>query len=124
MRTVLAVVVGYVLFAVSAVVLFQLAHREPHAVQSLGFTLLAIAYGVAFAAIAGWVARRLSRRTDLLAPICVAGIIALGAVISLATTWREAAHWSQWAGIFLMAPAAIAGGALGSSSRVITSGQS
>jgi MFS family permease len=124
MRTALAVVVGYVLFAVSAVVLFPLAHRDPHAAASLGFTLLAIAYGIAFGAISGWVARRLARRIDLLAPICVAGIIALGAAISLAATWRVAAHWSQWAAIFLMAPAAIAGGAVAPSSRAVTSGAS
>lgn len=117
MRTALAVIVGYVLFAASAVVLFQLTHRQPHAAASLGFRLLAMGYGVAFGAISGWISQRLSRRTDLFAPICVAGIIALGAAISLVATWPQAAHWSQWAAIFLMAPAAIAGGAAGSSIR-------
>lgn len=110
MRTFLAVVLGYLVFAVSAVALFQLTHRAPHAATTLGFAALATVYGIAFAAISGWIAYRLAGRSDLLAPICLAIVIALGATVSLISTWHLSAHWSQWTAIFLMAPAAIAGG--------------
>lgn len=110
MRTVVAVVLGYMVFAVSAVLLFQLTHRAPHAQTTLGFGILATAYGIVFAAIAGWIAYRLAGRVDLVAPIGVAIIMVLGATVSLIASWRQPAHWSQWTAIFLMAPAAIAGG--------------
>lgn len=113
MRTILAAIAGYLVFAVSAVAFFQLSNRAPHAATTIAFAFLATLYGVAFAAVSGWLAQRIARRGDLLAPLLVAGIIALGAAISLATTWREAAHWSQWSALFLMAPAALAGGAAG-----------
>ena len=113
MRTVLAVVLGYVIFSISAAALFQLTHRAPHAATSIGFASAAVAYGMIFAAIAGVVAHRLARRADLLAPVWLTAIIALGATISLVTTWRQAAHWSQWTAIFLMAPCALVGGAIG-----------
>lgn len=112
MRTVLAVIAGYVIFAVSAVALFQLTHRAPHAPTSVGFALVATTYGMAFAAFAGLAAQRIARRVDLLAPACVALVIALGATVSLVSTWREAAHWSQWTALLLMAPSAMLGGVL------------
>lgn len=110
MRTFLAVVLGYLVFAVSAVALFQLTHQAPHATTTIGFAALATVYGIAFAAISGWIAYRLARRDDLVAPICLAIVVALGATVSLISTWRQPAHWSQWTAIFLMAPATIAGG--------------
>ena len=110
MRTVIAVVIGYVLFALSAVVLFQVAHRDSHAATTIAFGIAAIVYGMAFAACAGLVADRIARRSDLWAPRMVAALIALGAMISLLATWRQGAHWSQWTVIFLMAPAAMLGG--------------
>lgn len=113
MRTVLAVVLGYLIFSLSAVALFQMTHRQPHAATSLGFGVAAAGYGMAFAAIAGLVGQRVARRADLLAPVWLAAIIALGATVSLVTTWRQAAHWSQWTAIFLMAPSSVAGGLVG-----------
>jgi predicted membrane-bound spermidine synthase len=113
MRTVLGVIIGYVIFAVSAVALFQLSHRAPHASATLGFVALGTIYGIVFAAIGGWVAHGLARRTDLAAPIWVAALIALNAAVSLVATWHQAAHWSQWSALILMAPAAIVGGIVG-----------
>jgi uncharacterized membrane protein YqhA len=113
MRTAIAVIVGYVIFAISAVALFQLTHRAPHAPTSMEFATVATAYGMAFAAIGGVVSQRLARRADLLAPVCLALIIALGATVSLVATWREAAHWSQWTAMILMAPSSVGGGLVG-----------
>jgi uncharacterized membrane protein YfcA len=113
MRTVFAVIVGYVIFAVSAVVLFQLSHREPHAATTIAFGTLATIYGIMFAAIGGWTAQGLARRLDLVASLWVAALIALNAAISLVATWRQAAHWSQWSALILMAPAAVIGGMIG-----------
>jgi hypothetical protein len=113
MRTAAAVVIGYVIFSISAVALFQLTHQPPHAATSAGFAFVATVYGMVFAAVAGIVAQRVAHRMDLLAPVCVALVIALGATVSLVATWREAAHWSQWTAISLMAPSAALGGLAG-----------
>ena len=110
MRTFFAVVVGYLVFSVSAVALFQLTHQAPHAATTVSFALIATLYGIIFAAIAGFLSHRLARRDDLLAPILLAIVMALAATVSLIATWREPAHWSQWTAIFLMAPAAIVRG--------------
>lgn len=46
LRSLIAVVAGYLVFALSAVALFRLAGRKPHAPQPLWFVLTAIASGV------------------------------------------------------------------------------
>ena len=48
-RTVIAIVMGYVIFAGSAVLLFRVAKADPHSPVTLSFTSLSIAYGLAFA---------------------------------------------------------------------------
>ena len=110
MRLTLAVIIGYAIFAVSAVALFQLTQQAPHASASVGFMILATIYGMAFGAAGGWLAQRIAARDDAVARALVAGVIALGALISLVATWRVAAHWSQWTALLLMAPSAFAGG--------------
>ena len=61
---------------------------------------------------AGFIAVRIARRSDLWAATAVAVLIAIGAVVSLVMTPRDVEHWSQWAALLLMAPAAVVGGAL------------
>ena len=61
MRTILAVVAGYVIFAVSAVLLFHLTNIDPHSPATIGFEALTIAYGLAFAFVSGFVAGRIGR---------------------------------------------------------------
>ena len=53
----------HAIFALSAVVLFQLSHQAPHASAPVAFMLVATVYGVAFAGVGGWVARRIARRS-------------------------------------------------------------
>ena len=68
MRTFLAVVAGYLIFALSAVLLFHLTNVDPHSPAAIGFKLLTIAYGLAFATLAGFVAgqmRTLNERDEL-----------------------------------------------------------
>ena len=48
MRTVIAVIAGYVIFAASAVLLFNLTGHDPHAVASGQFMMVSIVYGMAF----------------------------------------------------------------------------
>ena len=111
LRSVLAVIVGYAIFAVSGFVLFQVTGRPPHGEASVPFMLGATAYGMAFAMLGGYVGGLIAGRRPLAHGAAVATLLALGAGASLvATLGRGGAIWSQVCALALMAPAAIVGG--------------
>jgi hypothetical protein len=109
MRISLAVVAGYLIFAVSAVLLFHLTNIDPHSPAALGFKALTVAYGFVFAFLGGFVAGRIGRRTDLGCGIVLALLIALGATISMIARPGAGALWTQTAALTLCAPASLAG---------------
>jgi hypothetical protein len=115
LRSVSAVLVGYLIFALSAVALFQLTGRDPHATQPLWFTISAVIYGIVFAGVGGAVAAWIAPQRPWLHAGVVAGILALGATVSLVAS--AGATWSQWAALVVMAPAAWLGGRLTTGSR-------
>ena len=109
MRIFLAVVAGYLIFAVSAVLLFHLTNIDPHSPAALAFKAFTLAYGFAFAFLSGFVAGRIGRRTDLVCGIALALVIALGATISMIARPGAGALWTQTAALMLFAPASLAG---------------
>src|SRR5579875_1830114 len=106
LRAVIGIVTGYVIFAGSAVALFQLTRVNPHAPVRPGFMALTIVYGMVFAALGGGFAGWMARRRDSRSGLILAWVIASGAAISLIASPAPGAHWSQIAAILLMAPAA------------------
>ena len=52
-RSVVGVIAGYLVFGVSAALLFGLSGRDPHAHQDVAFVVLSTAYGVACAGVGG-----------------------------------------------------------------------
>jgi len=111
MRSIGAVVAGYFIFAASAVLLFQLSGRAPHAEAPLAFKIATIAWGGVFAMVGGYLAAHVSVRRPAAHGAAVAAVIALGALGSIATRPSDAL-WSQLAAIIVMAPCAWAGGVL------------
>jgi len=109
LRTVIGVIVGYVIFAVSAALLFQLTGQKPHAVVATSFMLVSIVYGMLFAAVGGWVAEMIGKNPWKPA-VGVAIVIAGGAIASILATPSSESRWSQWSAIFLMAPSVLIGG--------------
>jgi hypothetical protein len=107
-RSVFAVIAGYLVFGLSAVLLFQVAGVNPHAGTSLGFGLFSLFWGVAFAIGAGFFAARLAPCR----PLCHAGVVAtLVAVAAMASlVGASGAKWSQIAALFLTTPAVVLGG--------------
>jgi MFS family permease len=108
-RTVLAVVLGYAIFALSAVILFHSAHVDPHAPTALGFGSFTAVYGLAFAVAGGFIGGRVARRHDLVCGIGVALLIATGAALSLIASPGAHARWSQLVALVLCSPAALVG---------------
>ena len=110
-RSIGAVLAGYFVFAASAVLIFQLTGREPHADAPLAFKIATTVWGAVFAMVAGFVAGHVSVRRPTAHAAAVAAVIAVGALISIVAD-SAGAHWSQIAAIVLMAPCAWLGGTL------------
>lgn len=111
LRSIGAVAAGYFVFAASAVLLFQLSGRPPHADAPLAFKVASIVWGCVFALVAGFVAGHVSARRPVSHAGAVAAVIAAGAIASMAAD-AASAHWSQVGALVLMAPCAWLGGRL------------
>jgi len=109
-RSILAVIVGYLIFAVAAFAFFQISGQPPHQAAPIPIMLGSIAFGMGFALLGGYVAARLAQRRPLAHGFAVAAVLALGAGISLLSTIGHGAVWSQVAALVLMAPCAALGG--------------
>jgi hypothetical protein len=115
LRSTAGVVGGYLVFAVTAAVLFQVSGQRPHAQASLPFTVGTAVYGMIFAAVGGWFAAWVAGRRPTLHGVLVGLLIAVGAALSLLFS-GAGARWSQWEALLLMAPMAVVGAFLRSKS--------
>ena len=109
-RSVIAVIVGYLIFALSAFAFFQISGQPPHQAAPVPIMIGSIAFGMVFALLGGFVAAWLARRRPLAHGVAVAVVLALGAAISLLNTMGKGAVWSQVAALAFMAPCAVLGG--------------
>ena len=109
-RSIVSVIIGYLIFALTAFGLFQISGRPPHQAAPLWFMLGTVIYGCVFALIGRYVAAWLCKRRPLAHSIAVAIVLALGAGVSLLSTLGKGAVWSQVAALALMAPSAALGG--------------
>ena len=109
-RTIVAVTIGYAIFAGSVFALFTLTGLQPNESASTGIMVGSIGYGVAAAMLAGYVAARLAPDRPLMHAAMVGGVIAVAALLSIVTAPPTAATWSKWAAVLIMAPAAMIGG--------------
>lgn len=110
MKSVLAVLAGYVVFGLSAAMLFQLTGQAPHAEVSLPFMVWTTVYGMVFALVAGYVAAALAPSRPRLHAVIVALLIALSAVGSFVASPAGTSKWSQVAALVCIAPCAALGG--------------
>ena len=109
-RSVIAVIVGYLTFALSAFAFFQISGQPPHQAAPAPIMIGSVAFGMVFALLGGYVAAWLARRRPLAHSVAVAAVLALAAAISLLNTMGKGAVWSQVAALVLMAPCAALGG--------------
>ena len=109
LRSVAGIAVGYLIFAVSAVLLFNLTGVAPHAPQPVAIMLGATLYGMVFSAIGGALGVRIAGYAPARHGLALAALIAAGATASMLTSPDADATWSQWSAILFMAPSAWAG---------------
>ena len=111
LRSVAAVVGGYLNFAVFAALLFQFSRHDPHAPATARFIILSTLYGMCFAALGGFLSARLATTHKFAHAVATACLIAVGAFTSLILVYmKHGSVWSQIAAIVFMAPSAILGG--------------
>ena len=76
LKSVVAVVVGYLLFGLSAVAFFRLSGHDPHAAAGAAFMIFSIVYGVAFAVGGGYLAALIAGRFEIEHAFAVATLVA------------------------------------------------
>jgi hypothetical protein len=109
LKNTLAIIVGYAIFALSAVALFAFG-QDPHSDAALGFKVLTAVYGAAFSCLGGYVGQLIAKRKTLTLNFCLALIIAGFAAFSWFKSGGQ--HWTQLFAIVIFAPSAILGGYL------------
>jgi hypothetical protein len=112
-RKILAVIAGYVVFALSSVLLFQLTSHNPHQDAPIAFKYVTIAYGVFFSVLSGFVLKLIANHRKLTLNFILAAVIFLLAIISMLTSAGN--HWTQLFAMCIFAPASVFGGYLGNS---------
>ena len=100
-RAFLGVILGYAVFTGSSALLFRMSRPS---------AILAVVCGVVFAGIAGLAAALIGGEKGHAASFTLGVAIAIGAVISIFARPGTGALSAQLAALFLMAPAAVAGG--------------
>lgn len=109
LRSAGVVVAGYLIFAMSAFLMFQLSGHDPHAPATAAFMIASIAWGALSALVAGWLTARMAARKHASHAAALAVVIAVGALVSLVAA-PPGAIWSQVAALAVLAPCAWAGG--------------
>jgi len=110
LRSIGSVLVGYLIFAVSAFAFFRISGQSPHQDAPPVVMFGSILVGVVSALLGGYVAAWLAGRRPLAHGVAVALVLALGATVSLVSTLGHGAIWSQLTALLLMAPSAALGG--------------
>ena len=109
MRSLVAILLGYAVFAVSAVALFTISGYQPQSPARASFMILATANGACFGVAAGFVAAWVARKAYFMHAFAVGCIIAMGAAISLIVRPGEGAFWMQFLAMLLFAPLTLLG---------------
>ena len=107
-RLVAGILLGYLLFAFTAVLIFAVPGRDPHAAAEPAFMVGTIGAGLIAAVAGGYVGAIVARGRERTAGLVIGAIIAAAAAVSLVAQPGSGAQWSQLSAFF-MAPVAVLG---------------
>jgi len=110
LRNIFAVIIGYLIFVVSAVLLFGLSGIDPHAEAGPMNLALVIICGCIFSFLGGYVCKIIANSRSLTPNIALFLLMAGFAAFSLFRS--EGNHYTQIAAIFLFSPLSLLGGFL------------
>jgi hypothetical protein len=115
-RTVVAVIVGYVIFGLSAVVLFKGTGHSPGVIPTTAFAAVSVGVGLLSAIAAGWTTARLAPQSGTSHAVILAILMIFSGLVSF---FFAPGVWFQLLTMFVFAPAAMAGGMMGQGRRGI-----
>lgn len=107
-RKILAVIVGYIIFAATALAFFKVFNIEAHSAASTTVMIQTAINGIIFSTLAGWVTQLIAKTGSLKINYILALLIAAFATFSYFKASGE--HWTQLMAIFIFAPVSIVGG--------------
>lgn len=119
LKSVIGVVAGYLVFAVSTFTLFRVSGKDPHKEQDPAFIILSVLSGMAFAFVGGYLSGVIAGRKPRTHGGAVALVLALGATASILGQPGGGSRWSQVAALAFMAPSAFAGGVVRGKGRAL-----
>ena len=108
LRKTLAVIIAYAVFAITAVLLFNISGHDPHQPATINFEVLTAVYGIFFSFVSGMVLQLIAKTGNLNLNFILALVIASFATFSLIQS--PGSHWTQLFAIIIFAPASILGG--------------
>jgi hypothetical protein len=111
-RSILAVVVGYLVMAVAVMVLFAIAFRAPDQKPTVGFMVFAVGYGFVAAIAGGYVTAAIARRAPLAHAAALAVVSAAMGLVSLITSGGREPVWFLGANVVAMIAGVLLGGAM------------
>ena len=89
LRGVGGVVLGYLVFGISAGFLFKATGQDPHASATIAFIIFSALYGMVFAFLGGFAATTFAGIPSLVPAVAVGVLIAAGAIVSARSTRRR-----------------------------------
>jgi hypothetical protein len=110
LRSIGAVLAGYLVFGLSTALLFTIMRQDPHAAAATVYIVGATIYGAVFGAIGGFLTAWIATWRRMIHVAILAGVIAGVAAVSMLTRASDEPLWSQLAAMLVIAPAAIVGG--------------
>lgn len=109
-RSILSFIVGYLIFAVSMVLLWMIFGYKPKDVPPDGFLVFSVFFECLFAFGGGYVSALVAARKQLVHTGILAGIVAILGVLSLVCPQNELPWWANLATAFPIAPCFLLGG--------------
>jgi len=107
-RSVLAILAGYLVFGASATILYRATGQESS--PGTWFAVFSVLYGIGFAVLGGYLAAEIARQKPLLHSGIVAGVIVVIGLFLLISQSSKGPVWSEALVLACMAPAALFGG--------------
>lgn len=109
-RSIAAVILGYLAMAVAIGILFALWFRDPGTRATLAFMLGSVAYGFACAVAGGYIAAVVARRAEWQHVMALVGLSLLLGVVSMILAAGKEPLWYQCANMVVLALGIMAGG--------------
>ena len=104
-RNIFSVVAGYLVFALSSIMLFTLTSHKPHEQATIVFKLITIGWGLFFSGLAGYVVQWIGKTQSITLNFSLAIIIFVLAATSMLLS--KGSHWTQLFAMFIFAPASL-----------------